>query len=53
MVDSGGSTYATSRCDIFLTYETDDLGVVCMGNSGKANVIGIGEFLLKIAMGLL
>ena len=43
MVDSGVSTHATSRRDLFSTYETYDFGVVRMGNNGQANVIRIGD----------
>lgn len=41
VVDSGAYTHATSRRDLFSTYENTDFGVVHMGNNGKANVIRI------------
>jgi hypothetical protein len=41
VVDSGAFTHATSRRDLFSTYETGDFRVVRMGNNGQANVIGI------------
>lgn len=39
VVDSGTYAHATSRHDIFLTYETDDFGVIRTKNNRQANVI--------------
>ncbi|WJX13388.1 hypothetical protein P8452_03779 [Trifolium repens] len=51
VVDSGASTHATSRRDLFSTYETGDFGVVRMGNNGQANVIGIGDVCVETSNG--
>ncbi|GAA0139832.1 hypothetical protein LIER_01302 [Lithospermum erythrorhizon] len=51
VVDSGGSTHATSRHDLFSSYETGDFGVVRMENNGQASVIRIGDICVKTSNG--
>lgn len=47
MIDSGASTHATFRRDLFSTYEAGDFGAVRMGNRGQSSVVGMGNIYVE------
>jgi hypothetical protein len=52
VIDSGASTYVTSRQDFFMSYTVDDFGTMKMGNDGLAKIIGIRDVCLEMSNGM-
>lgn len=43
VIDSGASTYASSRLEVFSSYKACDLGYISMSNGSLFKVVGIGN----------
>lgn len=53
LVDSGASYHCVPRRDYFMNYQEGDFGSVKMGNKSSANIVGVGDILVKTNVGCL